>query len=584
MISFPEEWLNELRQNNDIVDVVGEYVSLKPNGSRHWGCCPFHSEKTPSFNVQEDKQLFYCFGCHKGGDVIRFIMDVERLTFPESVDFLAKRAGMEVPVRESGEEAVRLKQKRDRLYMALKQAARFFNSNLYAKEGADALAYLHKRGIADATIKRFGLGYSLDSWDALITHLQKEGFSEEELVQANLAARGKKKGYDFFRNRVMFPIIDHYGNVIGFGGRVMDDSMPKYINTSDTAVFNKRRNLYGLNYINKRTNNLKLIMVEGYMDVISLYQRGRVAAIATLGTALAKEQARLIKRYTHDVYIAYDGDTAGQAATLRGLDILREEEINVKVVEFPNKEDPDEFITKHGREAFYQAVEKAAPLMEYKLKALAREFNLSDAEEKMKYTMAATKLIGELRNPVEREQYIRYLQTATGYTMEALIAQLNQSMGVEIKKNKQENIRNDNKQEEVSLKNLDKARGILLVTMARSRKDLQRVLAHNLPVFEEGLTKRIADAVLALKQQEYSYVDVVAKLQEEDVPKATEIFNQYTASDSDEELSDCVQLLNKDTLEKRIKQLANEAKQETDRARQMELLQEIQKLTVELKG
>ena len=422
-MAFPDAWLDELLAKNDIVSVVSSYVELRPKGRRLWGLCPLHGEKTPSFSVSPDKQMFYCFGCHAGGTVIQFIMQMERLSFVEAVKLLANRAGMELPENADDTAMQRERAYKERLYAACKAAARFYMETLLGPDGAPGRAYLAGRGLTSESVKRFGIGYAPAAWDALKTNLLAAGFTQQELLDAGLLVHntGKNSVYDAYRNRVIFPIIGAAGRVLGFGARVLNDDKPKYINTGDTPIYNKRNNLYGL-YLQKGRRCADLVMVEGYTDVIGLFEAGITNAVASLGTALTVQQARLLKRYTQLVYIAYDGDAAGQNATIRGLDILSHEGIDVRVIVFPDAQDPDEFIRTHGREAFDALKDHALSLNAFKLESMARGYRLTDENDRERYAKEACRFIASLQ-PVEQGRYYAQLAKKTGYPVEALQAQ-----------------------------------------------------------------------------------------------------------------------------------------------------------------
>ncbi len=419
-MAFPDAWLDELLAKNDIVSVISSYMQLKPKGRRLWGLCPIHGEKTASFSVSPDKQMFYCFGCHAGGTVIQFVMQVERLNFQEAVRFLAERAGMEMP--SMGDDAALRRQRayKERLYEACQHAARYFMENLLGQEGVPAREYLVRRGLSSDSVKRFGIGYALDSWDAMKNRLMGEGFTQQELLDAGLLVHNPQKNtvYDAYRNRVIFPILGTNGKVLGFGARVLNNDKPKYINTGDTPLYNKRNNLYGLN-LQKGVKSTDLVMVEGYTDVIGLYAAGITNAVASLGTALTVQQARLLKRYVPTVYIAYDGDAAGQNATIRGLDILIAEGLDVRVIVFPDGKDPDEFIRSSGKEAFDQLKDHALSLNAFKLEALSRTFDLTAENDRERYAVEACAFIAGLQ-PVERDRYFVQVARKTGYALEAL--------------------------------------------------------------------------------------------------------------------------------------------------------------------
>jgi len=402
-MAIPESFLQELIERNDIADVVSGYVKLsKRSGSNLFGLCPFHSEKTPSFSVNSEKQIYHCFGCGKGGGVINFIMEVEGLTFPEAVEFLAKRVGLEVPQDKPDREAVR----RERMLSLNKEAARFFHRELVAPTGKIAQDYVNKRQISPAMVKSFGLGFAPNSWDSLIKAMKKLGYTDQEMFDAGLVRAGKKPGsyYDTFRNRLMFPVIDIRGNVTGFSGRILDDGEPKYMNTPETLVFNKGRGLFAIN-LAKKTKADYFILAEGNVDVVAMHQAGFDSAVASLGTALTPEQARLISRYTDQVVIAYDNDNAGQKAAQRAIGILEKLDIKVRILRMQGAKDPDEFIKKNGPEVFKSLIEKSENHIEYRLQGVESKYDLKIDEERVAYLKESAKLIASLQNQLEREVY-----------------------------------------------------------------------------------------------------------------------------------------------------------------------------------
>ena len=424
---YPAAWLDELRSRSDIVQIVSGYVSLNKKGRNYWGLCPFHGEKTASFSVDGEHQLYYCFGCKAGGDVIHFVMDMERLSFPEAVEQLADRAHMSMPEMEKDDDYERRRTQRERLLNANREAARYYHETLFTPSGEAALAYLRRRGLTDNVIRKFGLGASPDSWSSLSDRLLEKGWKLDELVQAGLTVRkrnedGKERYFDMFRNRAMFPIINTHGNVIAFGGRTLEKREPKYLNTSDTPVFNKRQGVYAANLLRQQRHLERVILVEGYMDVVSLTQFGVEGVCATLGTALTNEQARLLHRFAPQVYLGYDGDSAGQHAILRGLDILEQEGVPARVLDFPDGLDPDEFIRRDGIEGFNRlpAISPAA----YRLRRLKEQYDLSGQDGRLSYARAASGIIAAV-DPVEREIHLKELSLATGFARETLLEQMN---------------------------------------------------------------------------------------------------------------------------------------------------------------
>ena len=403
---FPDSFLQELKLRSDITEIASSYVNLKRHGRNMVGLCPFHGEKTPSFNIYTENGSFYCFGCGAGGDVITFIMKIENLDYVEAVKFLAQRAGMEMPENTYDDSLSKL---RMRIYEANREAARFFHATLLSQRGQSGLNYLRGRALSDRTIRHFGLGFADDDWNSLCNHLKNKGFSEYEIYSANLAFKRKNGNgiYDRFVNRVMFPIIDLRGNVIAFGGRIMTDEKPKYLNTSDTPVFKKSENLFSLNNA-KSSGTRTLILCEGYMDVIALNQAGFTNAVATLGTALTNEQAVLMKRYADEVIICYDADGAGQKATARAIDILRNAGLPIKILTVPSGKDPDEFIRSKGENgpaAFKLLIDKCGNDVEYRLMKLRENYNLTTIDGKVAFLNDAVKIVASIESPIERDVF-----------------------------------------------------------------------------------------------------------------------------------------------------------------------------------
>ncbi len=404
-MAFPPAFLDELSARNPIEDVVGQYVSLKRSGANLFGLCPFHGEKTASFSVAPDKGIYYCFGCHKGGNAVNFMMEVEGLSYPDAVRALAKRAGMEVPEDEQYQSRYR---QQERLWALHKEAARFFHAKLYAPEGAEALKYALGRGMPKSTLTTFGIGYAPDTWSSLVDALRKKGYTDQELRDSGLVTVSKKNGnlFDRFRDRLMFPIIDVRGNVIGFGGRIMkkDAEGAKYLNSPETLIFNKRKNLFALN-LAKKSKLGYLILVEGYMDAIALHQYGFDCAVASLGTALTEDGAVLLSKYTDQVVLIYDGDTAGQNATKRAIPILEKAGLQVKVLQMRDAKDPDEFLKKFGADRFKLLLEESSNRVEYQLNAILKKYDLREDEQRVKYLQECAELISTLPGAVQREVY-----------------------------------------------------------------------------------------------------------------------------------------------------------------------------------
>ncbi len=415
-MAFPPAFIDELIARNPIEDVVGQYVNLKRSGGNLFGLCPFHGEKTASFSVAPDKGIYYCFGCHKGGGAINFVMEFEGLTYPDAVRALAQRCGMEVPEDEQYQSRYR---QQERLWALMKEAGRFYNEQLYTPGGASCLEYVNKRGLSKSIVTRFGIGYAPDSWNSLVDAMRKKGYTDKEMLDANLVGEKNGRVYDRFRNRLMFPIIDVRGNVIGFGGRVLDDSTPKYLNTSETLIFNKRKNLFGLNFA-KKSKQGYIILVEGNIDVVTLHQYGFDCAVASLGTSLTDEHAALLSRYTEEVVLTYDGDEAGQRAAKRAIPMLEKAGIKVRVLQMRDAKDPDEFLHKFGADAFRVLLEESSNRVEYQINAIRRKYNLAVDEEKVRFTQESAELISTLPNAVQREVYGNRVAEAAGISFEAM--------------------------------------------------------------------------------------------------------------------------------------------------------------------
>lgn len=445
---FPDSFLQELKLRSDITEIASSYVNLKRHGRNMVGLCPFHGEKTPSFNIYTESGSFYCFGCGAGGDVITFIMKIENLDYVEAVKFLAQRAGMEMPENTYDDSLSKL---RMRIYEANREAARFFHATLLSQRGQSGLNYLRGRALSDRTIRHFGLGFADDDWNSLCNHLKNKGFSEYEIYSANLAFKRKNGNgiYDRFVNRVMFPIIDLRGNVIAFGGRIMTDEKPKYLNTSDTPVFKKSENLFSLNNA-KSSGTRTLILCEGYMDVIALNQAGFTNAVATLGTALTNEQAVLMKRYADEVIICYDADGAGQKATARAIDILRNAGLPIKILTVPSGKDPDEFIRskgENGHAAFKLLIEKCGNDIEYRLMKLKENYNLNTTDGKVAFLNEAVKIVATIESPIERDVFASKLCAELEIDKNAFLEQISKVK----RRDRRENIKKETRQIQAEL-------------------------------------------------------------------------------------------------------------------------------------
>ncbi len=487
-MAFPPSFIDELVARNPIEDVVGQYVQLRRSGGNLFGLCPFHGEKTPSFSVAPDKGIYYCFGCHKGGGAVNFMMEIEGLSYPDAVRALAKRAGMQVPEDEQYQSRYR---QQERLWALMKEAGRFFHSQLYAPVGEKALAYVQKRGLSKSILTQFGVGYAPDSWNALVEAMRKKGYTDQELRDADLVGEKNGRIYDRFRNRVMFPIIDVRGNVIGFGGRVLDDSTPKYLNTSETLIFNKRKNLFGLNFAKKSKEDY-IILVEGNIDVITLHQYGFDTAVASLGTSLTEEHAALLSRYTEQVVLTYDGDEAGQRAAKRAIPMLEKVGIKVKVLQMRDAKDPDEFLHKFGPEAFRALLGESSNRVEYQLNAIRKKYDLGEDAQRVGFIQEAAELIATLGSPVQREVYGGRVAEAGKITLDAMKLEINKAFKRRVAKER-------------------KAQERIDLAPARALQPKSRTIRYDnvkSAVAEEG--------ILSLAVQEPALLDLAADLKAED--------------------------------------------------------------------
>ena len=424
MVRYSDELLDEIKSKNDIVDIVSQYVVLKRTGRNYMGLCPFHKEKSGSFCVSPDKQIFHCFGCGVGGNVFHFISKIENLNFKESVEMLANRVGVELPVSSNSAEDDKRERLKSRVYEVNKCAAEFYHENLYKPTAKPGQEYVKKRHLDNKTLKAFKIGYS-GRFNELYTELKSKGFTEEEILASCLVNKNPDgKFIDRFRNRLMFPIFDTHERVIAFGGRVLDDSKPKYINSPEDIVYSKGRHLFAFN-IARKYNSKTIIMVEGYMDAVSLHQRGIHNAVASLGTALTEAQGRLLRRSCEKVIIGYDADGAGQAATLRGLEILQNLGCDIRILQIEGAKDPDEFVVKYGPERFQMYVDKAISLVEFKVKMLKKSLDLDNVNDKIKFLNEVAKIVAKVENSMEREVYVDKISLEYKVSKDAIYAEIN---------------------------------------------------------------------------------------------------------------------------------------------------------------
>jgi DNA primase len=422
---YPDTVIEEIIEKNDIVDVVSDYVKINRKGKDYFGLCPFHNEKTPSFSVVPSKQIYYCFGCGKGGNVLNFISSIENVEYIDAIKMMAERASVSLPESSDSKERENSGYIR-KLVEINTEAARFYHSQL--QDNTDALSYLRNRKIKDSVITKFGIGYAPDSWDSVLKYLKGKGYIEKDIMKAGLLKKGNTSYYDSFRNRIMFPIIDMRNRVIGFGGRILSGEGAKYINSPETPAYNKSSSLYGIN-IAKNSKAEKIIIVEGYMDCIAIHQAGFSNCVASLGTALTRKQASMLKKLFPEIIIAYDMDQAGRNATIRGLDLMASIGCDVKILEMPEGKDPDEYIKINGREAFGNLIENALPIVEYKAKLLRARYNINDVDGRRKYLNGVAKAISQVNNSIDREVYIDRIARVYGIPAESIKDEVSKHLG-----------------------------------------------------------------------------------------------------------------------------------------------------------
>lgn len=577
MARYKQSSINEVSRRNDLSEVVSSYVHLKRNGTSHVGLCPFHKEKTPSFHIDDDKQLFYCFGCGVGGTVFDFIMRAENLDFADSVRFLAQRAGVTLEEEQTGDNS-RYEEnaaQRKRLLELNRLAARHFYENL-TKPGAEpALSYMQKRGIDRKTAVKFGVGFAPDSWSDLLDAMREKGYQDEELVKGGLAVKNEKgRVYDKFRNRLMFPIIDVRGNVIAFGGRTLGDDAAKYMNSPETPVFHKGRNLFALNLAKQVGMKEGLVLVEGYMDVVSLYQRGIVNVVAGLGTALTDEQARLLRRYAACVYVCYDSDEAGQKAAQKAIGLLRDAGNVVKVISFTGAKDPDEYILKKGPESFRALLTEARESVEYQLLRLRQQYDIYDLSQKISFLTEAAKVLAEIESEVAREAYIKRVSAETDISVESIKAEVAKLVYYKNKKEVRKELYNEAAPERLSSDMAELSRGQSTATYKTERTLLNLMFYHHKawelardkvePAWlTSELHRQLFEKILAYKQaeQEPQAAEFLTALSDEALKKAAASI-LYSSFDGDamQAMREAAAKLETEYLKNRAAKLAGEGK------------------------
>ena len=600
-----DDFKSELKQKNDLVSVASKYVQLERKGRYFWCRCPFHGEKTPSLCINDLDNMFICYGCHVGGDVIKFVMQIESLDFMEAIKLLASWANMEVPESFTktgdGKDIAQAKKRKDRLVSLMKETAKHYHDNLSKPSAKPGLEYMKKRQLMEPISTRFGIGYA-DGYNALPDHLKSLGYTAEEMLAAGVVKKKDERVYDPMANRVIFPIIDIYGNVIAFGGRTLEanPNFAKYLNTAETELFNKRNTLYAINYLKKQRQQGPIpyvIVVEGYMDTISLHKAGFTMTVASMGTALTEAQAKLIKRFVSKVYICYDGDSAGQNATLRGLDILRENGLDVMVVQLPDKFDPDDVIKTYGKEGYQKILDEALPLVEFKLKYLASKYDLTNVDSRAKYLNEAIEILASLKSNIERELYTGSVCEISSTNVDFIKRELDRKMaGMPVKdeiQNKLSAVKRTEVKEIVDDEAISqvvlKAEKYVLYSMihqkpyAHFKTDVLYLFSGKRREFYKVITDMLNSATGNIVQKLYD------EYAEDNQALVVDIINYGSQSAEDEQSEkkyyyDCVWILYENYLRMQLSDLTNSYADEVDNNKRRELSQKMLEITQKIKS
>lgn len=591
MARYSDEIIDEVRQSNDIVDVISQYVHLKRSGRNYFGLCPFHNEKSPSFSVSPEKQIFHCFGCGVGGNVFTFLTKIEGINFVEAVQMLADRANIQLPTLENNQDSAReiLKAK---VYKVNEFTANYYHENLYKPQAKEAQEYIKKRKLTNDTLKAFKIGFS-GKFDELYQELRKQGFEEREILESGLVNKNEKGQFiDRYRNRLMFPICDVRGRVIAFGGRVLDDSKPKYINSPENVVYSKGRHLFGLNVAKKYDIKKKLLIVEGYMDVISLHQRGIHNVVASLGTALTQQQGYLLRNSTEQIILSYDSDEAGQTAKLRAMEILQNMGCDIRVLQMEGAKDPDEFVIKYGNARFQNVIDKAISVIEFKVKILRQQLNLESTNDKIKFLNEIAKLISKINNNMEREIYIEKISKEYDVSKEAIYAEVNKLTYKDTKDSKilektkpviKKHTNNDNNVSEIIKRRENTILSILLL----GDLNIYQIIKQNIPAeeFKYEIDKKIAKKVYEEFEKGNSNINaIIDNLEEEEQNHITMIMAEdYGIEDIEKAIDDIIQSYEKEKLNDRkyeiLELLENEENQDDKKSLERELSEIIIKLS-----
>ena len=589
MARYSEEIINDVRQSNDIVDVISQYVHLKRSGRNFFGLCPFHNEKSPSFSVSPDKQIFHCFGCGVGGNVITFVSKIEGLNFVETVQMLAERANIQLPTLENSGD-MQKEILKDKVYKVNEFTAEFYHQNLYKPQAKIAQEYVKKRQLSNETLKSFRIGFS-GKFDELYQELKKQGFEEKEILESGLVNKNDRGQYiDRYRNRLMFPICDVRGRVIAFGGRVLDDSKPKYINSPENIVYSKGRHLFGLN-VAKKGDTKKILIVEGYMDVISLHQRGITNVVAPLGTALTEQQGWLLRKNAEQIILSFDSDEAGLQAKLRALEILQNMGCDLRVLQMEGAKDPDEYILKYGNVRFQALVDKALSVIEFKVKILQKDLNLENTNDKIKFLNEIAKLISKIDNTIEREVYIEKIAKEYDISKEAIYAEVNK---LTYKNSKSEKILEKSKpiitHKKVEKKEVSQAvkrrENTIISILLTGDLSIFEIIKQNIKPedFQDEINANIARKLYEELEKGNSNINsIIDRLEQEEQNQITMIMaDDYEIDDLEKAIDDLIQTYQKEKLNNRKFEILELLEKTTDINQKKELEKELSNIIIRL--
>lgn len=589
MARYSDEVINDVRQSNDIVDVISQYVHLKRSGRNFFGLCPFHNEKSPSFSVSPDKQIFHCFGCGVGGNVFSFITQIEGINFVEAVQMLAERANIQLPTLQDNGDSQR-EELKAKVYKVNEFTAEFYHQNLYKPQAKIAQEYVKKRQLSNETLKSFKIGFS-GKFDELYQELKKQGFGESEILESGLVNKNERGQYiDRYRNRLMFPICDARGKVIAFGGRVLDDSKPKYINSPENVVYSKGRNLFGLN-VAKKGDLKRILIVEGYMDVISLHQRGITNVVAPLGTALTEQQGWLLRKNSEQIILSFDSDEAGLKAKLRALDILQNMGCDLRILQMEGAKDPDEYIIKYGNARFNNLVDKALSIIEFKVKILKKDLNLENTNDKIKFLNEIAKLISNVNNTIEREVYIEKIAKEYDISKEAIYAEVNKLTYKNVKTEKvlekpKPVVTHIKREEKVISEAVKRRENTVIALLLMGDLNIFEILRQNIKVedFQDEVNKKIAQKLYEEFEKGNSNINaIIDNLEQDEQNQITMIMSEdYEITDIEKAIDDVVQAYEREKLNTRKFEILDLLDKNLENDQKKELEKELSNIIIRL--